>query len=156
MRELKAANLQLQDTQSRLVQAAKLSAIEQLATGLAHEIHNPLTIISGKAQILLLQKDRTHLDERVEEVLRSIVKQTKRAADITRKLLMFSQGSGAPKEMLRLEQVLQDTLALVSYQTSLEGIELTQSIGPNIPRLYANVHEIREVFLNLKIGRAHV
>ncbi len=149
VRELKVANLELQDTQSRLVQSAKLSAIEQLATGLAHEIHNPLTIISGKAQILLLQKDRAHLDERVEEVLRTIVKQTKRAADITRKLLMFSQGSGAPKEMLRLEQVLQDTLALVSYQTSLEGIELTQSIRPNIPRFYANVHEIREVFLNL-------
>ncbi len=152
VRELKAANLELQDTQSRLVQAAKLSAIEQLATGLAHEIHNPLTIISGKAQILLLQKERAPLDERVEEVLKTIVKQTKRAADITRKLLMFSQGSGAPKEMLRLEQVLQDTLALVSYQTSLEGIELTQSIGPNIPRLYANVHEIREVFLNLVLN----
>ena len=147
--ELKSANEQLQDVQSQLLQATKLTAIEQLATGLAHEIHNPLTIISGKAQVLLLQKDRSHYDERVEEVLKTIVKQTKRAADITRKLLMFSQSSGSPKESLHLEQVLQDTIALVSYQTSLEGIEITRSSNPPIPPLYGNVHELREVFLNL-------
>lgn len=149
VQDLKIANEKLQDIQSQLLQNTKLAAIEQLATGLAHEIHNPLTIISGKAQVLLLQKDRKAIDERVEEVLKTIVKQTKRAADITRKLLMFSQGSGAPKEPLSLEQVLNDTLALVSYQTSLEGIEITRGIGAGIPLFYANVHEFREVFLNL-------
>lgn len=147
--ELKAANEELQDIQSQLLQATKLNAIEQLATGIAHEIHNPLTIISGKAQVLLLQKDRNHIDERVEEVLKTIVKQTKRAADITRKLLMFSQSSGSPKEILRLEQVLDDTVALVSYQTSLEGIEVSKAVSSTVPPLYANVHEMREVFLNL-------
>lgn len=147
--ELKMANEELQDMQSQLLQVTKISAIEQLATGIAHEIHNPLTIISGKAQVLLLQKDRNHLDERVEEVLKTIVKQTKRAADITRKLLMFSQSSGSPKEMLQLQQVLEDTLALVSYQTSLEGIEITRSISSNVPQLFANMHEMREIFLNL-------
>jgi signal transduction histidine kinase len=147
--ELKIANEELQDVQSHLLQSTKLNAIEQLATGLAHEIHNPLTIISGKAQVLLLQKDRNQIDLRVEEVLKTIVKQTKRAADITRKLLMFSQGSGSPKEALRLDQVLEDTVARVSYQTSLEGIEVTRKIVNAIPPVYANIHEMREVFLNL-------
>ena len=147
--ELKTANEELQDVQSQLLQSTKLSAIEQLATGIAHEIHNPLTIISGKAQVLLLQKERTQYDERVEEVLKTIVQQTKRAADITRKLLMFSQSSGSPKEALQLEQVLQDTIALVSYQTSLEGIEISRSVTTPIPPFYGNVHELREVFLNL-------
>jgi signal transduction histidine kinase len=147
--ELKTANEELQDVQSQLLQVTKLTAIEQLATGIAHEIHNPLTIISGKAQVLLLQKDRNQIDQRVEEVLKTIVKQTKRAADITRKLLMFSQSSGSPKEVLQLEQILEDTIALVSYQTSLEGIEITRNVAGSIPPFYANVHELREVFLNL-------
>lgn len=147
--ELRTINEELQDVQAQLLQATKLTAIEQLATGIAHEIHNPLTIISGKAQVLLLQKERTHMDDRVEEVLKTIVKQTKRAADITRKLLMFSQGSGSPKEMLRLDQVLEDTLSLVSYQTSLEGIEVTRQISVPLPSFYGNLHEMREVFLNL-------
>lgn len=165
VQELKIANDELQDIQSQLIQSTKIKAIEQLATGIAHEIHNPLTIISGKAQVLLLKKDRSALDQQVEEVLKTIVKQTKRAADITRKLLMFSQGSGAPKESLKLEQILEDTIALVSYQTSLDGIEVTKSIGGGIPQFYANVHELREVFLNLILnavqsigsqGRIHV
>lgn len=165
VQELRVANDELQDIQSQLIQSTKIKAIEQLATGIAHEIHNPLTIISGKAQVLLLKKDRSALDQQVEEVLKTIVKQTKRAADITRKLLMFSQGSGAPKEPLRLEQILEDTIALVSYQTSLDGIEITKSIGSGIPGFYANVHELREVFLNLILnavqsigsqGRIHV
>ncbi len=147
--ELKHTLEELQDVQSRALQNAKQTAIEQLATGIAHEIHNPLTIISGKAQVLLLQKDRHRLDDRVEEVLKTIVKQTKRASDITRKLLMFSQGSGSPKEMLRLEQVLDDTIALVSYQTSLDGIEISKTVSAPIPPYYANLHEWREVFLNL-------
>ncbi|MBI3317016.1 MAG: GAF domain-containing protein [Candidatus Omnitrophica bacterium] len=149
VQELKLANQELQDVQSQLLQSIKIQAIEQLATGIAHEIHNPLTIISGKAQVLLLQKDRASYDERVEEVLKTIVKQTKRAADITKKLLMFSQSSGSPKEMLDLSQVLEDTIALVSYQTSLEGIEVTRSVAGALPPYYANVHEFREVFLNL-------
>ncbi|OGW82616.1 MAG: hypothetical protein A2Z83_05220 [Omnitrophica bacterium GWA2_52_8] len=147
--QLKSASEELKDAQSSFLQSTKLQAIEQLATGIAHEIHNPLTIISGKAQVLLLQKEKYDLPSQVEEVLRTIVKQTKRAADITKKLLMFSQGTGAPKEELRLDQVLDDTLALVSYQTSLDGIEIRRVFGKAIPTFYGNVHELREVFLNL-------
>jgi len=147
--KLNLANEELQDIQAHLIQSTKTTAIEQLATGLAHEIHNPLTIISGKAQVLLMQKGNRDLDPKVEEVLKTIVQQTKRAADITRKLLMFSQGSKAPKDALCLEQVLDDTIALVSYQTSLEGIEIIKTLGSHIPPLYSNVHEMREIFLNL-------
>ncbi|MFZ5802975.1 MAG: sensor histidine kinase [Candidatus Omnitrophota bacterium] len=146
--ELVQANQKLQDTQSKLVQVTKLAAIEQLATGIAHQIHNPLTIISGKAQVLLLQKDRLPLEERVEEVLKTIVKQTKRAADITKKLLIFSQGSSA-EEGLNLGQILEETLALVSYQASLDYIEILKTVDPDMPPILANVHEVREMFFNL-------
>ena len=155
VQELKMANSELQDIQSQLIQNTKIKAIEQLATGIAHEIHNPLTIISGKAQVLLLKKDRSQLNEQVEEVLKTIVKQTKRAADITRKLLMFSQSSGSPKEPLHLEQILEDTISLVSYQTSLDGIEISKTLGGSIPVFYGNVHELREVFLNLILNAVH-
>lgn len=156
---------ELRDAQSRLLQAAKLTAIEQLATGIAHEIHNPLTIISGKVQVLLLQKDRKLYDERVEEVLNIIVKQTRRAADITKKLTMFSRTSASPREKLRLENILEDTISLIAYQTSLEGIEIQKLIAPDLPDFFGNVQEVREVFLNLILnalqalvpgGRIHI
>ncbi len=149
VQQLKRLNSELQDSQSQMLQTTKLTAIEQLATGIAHEIHNPLTIISGKAQVLLLQRDKVPLDTRIEEVLKTIVKQTKRAADITRKLLMFSQSSGLSREPLVLSQIIEDTLALVSYQTSLDGIRIVKRLADDVPSFQGNVHELREVFLNL-------
>jgi signal transduction histidine kinase len=156
IQELKMLGDELRDKQSELLQTAKLTAIEQLATGIAHEIHNPLTIISGKAQVLLLQKDRKVYDEKVEEVLKVIVKQTRRAADITKKLLMFSRASASPREKLRLEGVLEDTISLIAYQTSLEGIEIQRFIGQDLPDFTGNVQELREVFFNLILNALQV
>lgn len=149
LHELKVQNEELRDRHSELLQNAKLTAIEQLASGIAHEIHNPLTVISGKAQVLLLQKDQKVYDEKVEEVLKTIVKQTRRAADITKKLIMFSRASTPPLDHLRLESVLEDTLSLIAYQTSLEGIEIRRMVGRDLPTFYGNVQEIRELFFNL-------
>lgn len=147
--ELRNANEELKQVQTELIQTTKLSAIEQLATGLAHEIHNPLTIISGKAQVLLLKKDKKSYDEKVEEVLKTIVKQTKRAADITRKLLMFTQGRGMLHEPIPFETIVNDTVALVSYQTALDDIRVVKQVERNLPPFYGNPSAFREIFLNL-------
>lgn len=147
--ELKQMNEKLKDLQARLLQTTKLAAIEQLAAGIAHEIHNPLTIISGKAQILLLKKNKQLDDKTLDQTLKTIVKQTKRAADITRKLLMFSEPKSSGKDVIEFESVVDDTLALISYQTTLDEITIRKSISKNIPPFMGEINEIREVFLNL-------
>lgn len=152
VKRLRQLNCELQDSQSQWVQKTKLSAIEKLAAGIAHEIHNPLAIISGKAQVLLMQKGPKQLDPPVQEALNAIVKQTRRAADITRKLLTYSQGSRGPKEWISLERVLDETLALIAYQASLDQIEITRDLDPDLPQFFANRQEIREVFLNLLLN----
>ena len=147
--ELKQTNERLKDFHSKLLQTTKLAAIEQLASGIAHEIHNPLTIISGKAQILLLKKSG-HLDEKtLEEALKTIVKQTERAADITRRLLMFSEPKSSGKEVIQFENIADDTLALISYQTTLDEVAILKSISKTIPTFTGEINEIREIFLNL-------
>jgi signal transduction histidine kinase len=152
VKRLRELNFALQDSQSQWVQKTKLNAIEKLAAGIAHEIHNPLAIISGKAQVLLMQKGPKQLEPNVQESLNTIVKQTRRAADITRKLLMYSQGSRGPQEWVTLEKVLDETLALLAYQASLDKIEITRNLDPELPPFYANMQEIREIFLNLLLN----
>ena len=147
--ELRQSNQELMKIQSGFLHSTQHSAIAQLATGIAHEIHNPLTIISGKAQILLLKRDKIAYGEQVEEVLKTIVKQTKRAADITRKLLMFSESHQAVKEPIDFEAVVNDTVALLSYQVSLDQIEVIKHFERPIPKWLGNVGELREAFLNL-------
>lgn len=149
VKRLKEMNLELQDSQAQWFQKTKMSAIEKLAAGIAHEIHNPLAIISGKAQVLLMQKGRAPLEPHIEDALNAIVKQTRRAADITRKLLMYCQDPNAPREWISLEKILDETTALVGYQASLDRIEIAKTIDPELPRFFGNVQEIREIFLNL-------
>lgn len=152
VKRLRQLNFELQDSQSQWVQKTKLNAIEKLAAGIAHEIHNPLAIISGKAQVLLMQRGPKQLEPKIQEALNTIVKQTKRAADITRKLLMYSQGSRGPEEWISLEKILDETLALLEYQASLDKIEITRTLDPELPRYYANMQEIREIFFNLLLN----
>ncbi|MBI3999735.1 MAG: hypothetical protein HY351_03890 [Candidatus Omnitrophica bacterium] len=147
--ELRESNQELMKIQSTFLHSAQHSAIAQLATGIAHEIHNPLTIISGKAQILLLKRDKIAYDEQVEEVLKTIVKQTKRAADITRKLLMFSETHKSVRELIDFETIVNDTIALLSYQVSLDQIQVIKRFEQPIPKWIGNISELREAFLNL-------
>ena len=147
--ELRESNRELMKIQSSFLHSAQHAAIAQLATGIAQEIHNPLTIISGKAQILLLKRDKIAYDKQVEEVLKTIVKQTKRAADITRKLLMFSESHKSAKELIDFETIVNDTIALLSYQVSLDQIQVVKQFDHPIPKWYGNIGELREIFLNL-------
>lgn len=152
VKRLRQLNFELQDSQSQWVQKTKLNAIERLAAGIAHEIHNPLAIISGKAQVLLMQKGPKQLEPNVQESLNTIVKQTRRAADITRKLLMYSQGARGPQEKIYLEKVLDETLSLLAYQASMDKIEIVRNLDPELPPFFANMQEIREVFFNLLLN----
>ncbi|MBI4972173.1 MAG: GAF domain-containing protein [Candidatus Omnitrophica bacterium] len=147
--EMKQRYEELKDFQSRLVHSNKFSAIEQLATGIAHEIHNPLTIISGKAQMLLLNRDKNFLTAKAEEDLKMIVQQTTRAAEITRKLLVFSKSSPEQKAPLSFREIIDDTFELISYQTSIDHVRIIKEISPNLPAIKGHVEEFREVFLNL-------
>ena len=99
-----------------------------------------------------MQKGPKQLEPNVQEALNTIVKQTRRAADITRKLLLYSQGSRGPQEWVSLEKVLDETLALLAYQASLDKIEITRNLDPELPRYHANIQEIREIFLNLLLN----
>ena len=152
VKRLRQLNLELQDSQSQWIQKTKLNAIEKLAAGIAHEIHNPLAIISGKAQVLLMQRGPKQLEPNVQNALNAIVKQTHRAADITRKLLMYSQGSRGPQERISLEKVLDETLSLLAYQASTDKIEIVKNLDRDLPPFFANIQEIREIFLNLLLN----
>lgn len=152
--EYKQIAEKLKSMQSKIMQSNKLAAIEQLAAGLAHEIHNPLAIISGKAQLLLLKKDLRRDDKGVEDALRVMVKQCERAADITRKLLMFSDPISSGSDAIDFESIMESTLSLVSYQAVLDEITIVKEIAPDLPLFRGEINEIREVFLNLILNAA--
>ncbi|MBI3082975.1 MAG: sensor histidine kinase, partial [Candidatus Omnitrophica bacterium] len=122
-------------------------SLGQLASGMAHEIHNPLTIISGEAQ-LYLERFKGQ-DPKVDEVLRSIIEECQRAADITRRILRFAKPSPADLAPVNLKTTIEETLALGGYQVRMDRFNCTVSVPDDLPKVRGSQNQLQEVLLNL-------
>ena len=142
---LQIQNNELRNEQSQRFQVSKLKAVSQLAEGLAHEIHNPLAIISGKAQVLLFKKGESDWERRVEEALEVMIQQSKRAADIIRKVLSSVRESQAPPREIDLKQASAEAVELLRYLTLHKQIEVTVQTEDNLI-VYASPGDMHEIF----------
>ena len=137
--------------EEQLLQAEKLSAIGQLVAGVAHELNNPLTSISGYTQLLLREKG---LNETAREDLTHIHTQAERAARIVQNLLVFAREHKPERRQIDLNDVLRDTLALRAYQLRVDNIHITLEFTSNLPHTIADPFQLQQVVLNL-INNAH-
>jgi len=142
---------ELKTTQAQLFHSEKLATMGQLASSMAHEIHNPLAVISGEAQLLLVGGQV--YDAQTVEFLNDIVKQCKRAEEITDRLLNFSR---APKDAkpvpLDVNEIVTDSLKLVEHQVKMESVELVRRLADGLPVVLGNRTQIQEIFLNLSLN----
>ena len=138
---------ELRNNEAYMIQSEKLASLGQLASGMAHEIHNPLTIISGEAQ-LYMERFRGR-DEKVDELLNSIVEECKRAADITRRILRFAKPAPPEVTGVDLKATLEESLTLAGYQVRLEHVERSVKVPDGLPKVRSNQNQLQEVILNL-------
>ncbi len=114
--------VQLED---QLLQAEKLSSIGLLAAGIAHEVNTPIAGISSYTQMLL--KDTPETDRR-KQILQKIEKQTFRAAEIVSGLLNFSRLNSSEFKDLDINQLIEDSLALLNHQLQLNNIKVESQL----------------------------
>jgi two-component system NtrC family sensor kinase len=140
----------LRRTQAQLVHAEKLSAVGQLASGVAHEINNPLTTILGQTHLLLTQQPLT---DHVRERLNIIGDETARAARIVQNLLLFSRYYPAERHLCLLEDQVRRVLDLKAYQLQQDDVQIVTEFE-YCPPLRADEHQLQQVLLNL-VQNAH-
>ncbi|KIH76424.1 hypothetical protein GFER_09375 [Geoalkalibacter ferrihydriticus DSM 17813] len=127
------------------IQSEKLAELGRLSAGIAHEINNPLSVISYAAQ-LLLREEQIPPDQ--EELLERIDSETDRLKALTGGLLSFSRGRETHKRFMDLNDTVRDVLRLVKYELTRNNIEVLEDYG-DLPLVQADPNKLKQVFINL-------
>jgi two-component system NtrC family sensor kinase len=136
--------------EEQLIRSEKLSALGQLVSGVAHELNNPLSVITGYSQLLTRDVD----DQNLRKKLTSISEEAQRCARIVKDLLDFGRQREPVKTFENLNTILEDSLRLRTYQLNVDNVEVTTNLDPHLPNTMVDKHQFAQVFINL-INNAH-
>lgn len=157
MTDLKASNGKLRRTQAQLVQSGKLSAVGELAAGVAHEINNPLTGVLTYA--LLLKGQLEDIPESIRlllpkfsEWLDLIKLSAERCKSISDNLLAFSRQSDTKMTRVDLPDVVSRTFDLLVVHLRLKQIKLNQEIKEDLPSILGNSNQLQQVITNIVLN----
>ena len=151
VRELEGANAELKKAQAEVVRAEKLAAMGRLASGVAHEIGNPLGIITGYLSLL---KSTEKSDEKLDFIQRT-EEEVGRIDRIIRQLLDFNRtGAEGEKEVVGVHALVGEIRELVRVQPLFKGIDFSTDLLAGIDGVMATPGELRQVFVNMVLNSA--
>ncbi len=139
------ATRQLRESQARLVHQEKMAALGLLASGIAHEVGNPLASISSLVQLIR----RRIGDPGNEERLTAILTHINRISGIVRELVDFSRPSRKGTERVFVQEVLRSAVAFLKYNKAASGVRLVTDFDEEIPAVVLVRDSLLQVFMNL-------
>jgi len=135
----------------RLMIADRLASIGELASGIAHELNNPLTSIIGFSQLLL---DRD-IPPEITADLHIISSEAQRAAGVVKNLLTFARKHAPQKQLLDVHEVINNVLELRRYEQKVNNIRVKSRLADNLPFIMADYFQLQQVVLNIIINAEH-
>lgn len=152
LRELSSSYKEIQDLQAQNINSSKMAALGEMASGMAHEINNPLLIISFNADHLKmrLEEGQKVSTEEIIKPLGKIIETTERISRIIRGLKNFArQGEQDPFSTIALKPLLLETLELSSVYLKNTSIQLTVDDVPDNIYVDCRPSQIAQVLVNL-------
>lgn len=151
----------LHELDLRLLHSQKLAAIGELSAGIAHEINNPLAIITQEVDLareLMADDQQTPPQADLADIRDSlgvIARQVDRCRQITHKLLNFARKVEPVLQEEALEQVIEDMALLVEREARGRDIAILRDYAPDLPPVRTDVPLLRQVILNLLTNALH-
>lgn len=143
---------------AQAAQYEKLAAIGTLASGINHEVCNPLNNISTQMQIFVesrkrdIYKDKTSKEviDEAEKIMQNSIKEIQRVAGITTKLSSFAKpGKDQHLQPINVRGAVEDALGVVGHELKLNKVDIVKDIPKDLPDIMADGHQIQQIFFNL-------
>jgi signal transduction histidine kinase len=128
----------------QLLQAERLAGLGQLAGGVAHELNNPLTVVTGYAELMAEDESTTARDQALV-----ILNEARRMKQIIESLMRFRRASTSGKVPLAVELLFRDIEKLARHELESAGVELELRIPSEVPRVKGDGEQLRQVFLQI-------
>jgi C4-dicarboxylate-specific signal transduction histidine kinase len=147
LQDLETEREELRTAQDRLMQSEQLAALGRLSAGVAHEIYQPLTVISGLTDLIRLEPNKTIAD--VEEDLALIAEACRQLCVIADSIRSYGRTQHVATSATPALAAPEGAAQLLSTVLQDRGIALTWDVPSSLPDIEANVDQLRQVFINL-------
>ena len=140
--------------EQQLIQAGKMTTLGEMATGVAHELNQPLSVIKTASTFLnrKVRKKEKIKDEILETLTAEIDSHVDRAEKIISHMREFGRKSDVQREKVEVNASLRRALEIFSQQLKLREIHVVQELDENLPLILADANRLEQVFINLLIN----
>jgi polar amino acid transport system substrate-binding protein len=145
-RRVEVKTEELVKSQNLLIQAEKLSAMGQMAGGLAHELNSPL---AGLVPMLEIHRKRAKEGSSEHNELTLMIKAADHMAKIIKDFGLFSRESKSEFRTLSLNEVIEDTLSFSAVRLKQKGIKVKEDLSARLPLIHGEKTELQQVVLNM-------
>jgi len=151
--DLKNAQIKQDKLKEQMIENAKLASLGTIAAGIAHELNNPLTIVSGYFQILSRSKELNIAPEKIIDYTKAIEVALNRMQTIIGHIKVFGKDtSNEPMALYSINKVINDSLILLNKQLLNHDIQVNLILDEKIPETFININKLETAFHNLIIN----
>jgi two-component system, LuxR family, sensor kinase FixL len=147
--ERQQAERRIQDLQSELLHASRLSLIGQMAATMAHELNQPLTAVMNYLEAARHVLASSTATERVGELMEKAVGQAQRAGDVIRQMRQFASRGEVERRPESLNKLVEEALALTFASARQSGVRVALDLDHSLPPIFVAQVQIQQVVVNL-------
>ena len=142
------------ETEQQLIQASKMATLGEMATGVAHELNQPLSVIKTASRFFM---KKIRKKEKIEEDIlftmsEEIDSHVDRATKIINHMRQFGRQSDIALEKVQVNETFERALEILGQQLKVRGIEVHRDLEPDLPLVLADPDRLEQVFINLLIN----
>jgi two-component system NtrC family sensor kinase len=151
---VKRRDVQAETLNRQLMQASKMASIGELSVGVAHEINNPLAIISTEREILIDASQKANgmdpsFSTQLDKAMHQIDVQIQRCKRITHNLLRFSRRTESVIDTVDINAFISEVIDLMEREARSSGITFFERLSPDVPPILSDLSQLQQLFLNL-------